>query len=66
LGVHIHGETIMPKEKEIQRLKAEQEFYSNALAAHATSRQPTAYQQALQDGLFASYERVTASLDTLL
>jgi len=56
----------MPKEKEIQRLKAEQEFYSNALAAHATSRQPPAYQQALQDGLFASYERVTASLDTLL
>lgn len=56
----------MPIHKLIAALKAAQSFYSNELAKHATLRHPTAFQQALQDRLFAGYERVTAWLDALL
>ncbi|MBU9861767.1 hypothetical protein [Rahnella aceris] len=56
----------MSKEKRIEILKATQAFYSNALAAHATLRRPTSFQQFLQDRLFAGFDRVTAELATLL
>jgi len=56
----------MPKDKLIAALKAAQSFYSDELAKHATTRQPTAFQQVLQDRLFTAYERVTAWLETLL
>lgn len=56
----------MSQEKIIAALKTAQSSYSDELAKHATLRQPTAFQQALQDRLFAGYERVTAWLETLL
>ncbi|SPZ59334.1 Uncharacterised protein [Serratia quinivorans] len=56
----------MSKQKIIAAFLAVQAFYSNALAAHATVREPTDFQQFLQDRLFAGYNRVTAWLDVLL
>ncbi|MDI6539253.1 hypothetical protein QMA77_20220 [Pantoea ananatis] len=56
----------MSKNELIAVLKTAQEFYSKALAANATSREPTPSQQDLQDRLFAGYGRVTKWLETLL
>ncbi|WP_195892962.1 MULTISPECIES: hypothetical protein [Serratia] len=56
----------MSKQKKIAALFAAQALYSNALAAHATVREPTDFQQSLQDRLFAGYNRVTAWIDALL
>lgn len=56
----------MSNNKLIAALKGAQAFYSNELAKHATSHKPTAFQQKLQDRLFAGYERVTKWLEALL
>lgn len=56
----------MSKEILIQKLKDVQTWYSNALADHATVNEPTAFQQSIQDRLFAGFDRVTAQLDMLL
>lgn len=56
----------MSKQKTIAALFAAQTLYSNALAAIATTREPTEHQQSLQDHLFEGYNRVTAWLDAIL
>lgn len=56
----------MSNEKTIAALFAVQTLYSNALAAIATTHEPTKHQQSLQDHLFKGYNRVTAWLDAIL
>lgn len=56
----------MRKQLVIEVLKSVQALYSEAIASHATFRNPTFQQQLLLDRLFAGYERVTAHLDALL
>lgn len=56
----------MSKVERIKILKEIQSLYSKALAEHATLREPTIFQQFLQDRLFAGFGRVTAELAALL